>query len=112
MNVYVLAIMVTVAIGGVVWVFVYPIISGERNAERRMASVAKSDPMAARRPSRATQKTRREQVEGTLKDIEERRKKATRAPLNVRLTRAGLNWSKQRFLLIAGALGVAAFLGV
>ena len=112
MNVYVLAIMVTVAIGGVVWVFVYPILSGERNAERRMASVAKSEPMAARRPARATQKSRREQVEGTLKDIEERRKKARRAPLAVRLTRAGLNWSKQRFLMIAGALGLVGFVGV
>jgi len=55
------------------------------------------------------QKSRREQVEGTLKDIEERRKKVTRAPLGVRITQAGLNWSKQRFVIIAGALGFVAF---
>jgi tight adherence protein B len=112
MHSYTLFIVVAVAIGGVAWVFLYPILSGERHAERRMASVAKSEPMAARRQARATQKTRREQVEGTLKEIEERRKKAKRAPLAVRLSQAGLNWSKQRFLIISGALGAFAFFAV
>ena len=36
----------TVAMGGVVWVFVYPILSGERQTEKRMASVAKAEPVA------------------------------------------------------------------
>ncbi|MDE1973560.1 MAG: pilus assembly protein, partial [Hyphomicrobiales bacterium] len=63
MNTYLLFLLVTAAIGGVAWVFIYPILSGERNAERRMASVAKAEPMASRRPSRATQKSRREQIE-------------------------------------------------
>jgi len=112
MNAYVLFLLVALAIGGVAWVFIYPILSGERKAERRMASVAKSEPIAARRQSRAVQKSRREQVEGTLKEIEERRKKAKRAPLAVRISRAGLNWSKQRFMMIAGALGVFAFFAV
>ena len=31
-------------------------------------------------------------------------------PLAIRITQAGLTWSKRRFLLTAGALGVAAFL--
>jgi tight adherence protein B len=112
MNMYVLFILVTVAIGGVAWVFVYPILSGERNTERRMASVSRSEPMASRRPARAAQKSRREQVEGTLKGMEERARKANRPPLAVRLTQAGLTWSKRQFLLVAGALGVVAFLGV
>ena len=73
-----------------------------------MASVARSEPMA--RPTRAAQKTRREQVEGALKELEERQKKAKRAPLSVRITQAGLNWSKQRFIVISAALGVVGFL--
>ena len=36
----------TVAVGGVAWVFVYPILSGERKAEKRMASVASTEPAA------------------------------------------------------------------
>jgi len=108
MNVYLLFSLVTLAIGGVAWVFVYPILSGERNTQRRMASVARSEPMAPR-PTRGAQKSRREQVEGTLKEIEQRQKTARRLPLAVRISQAGLTWSKRRFLLTAAALGFAAF---
>ena len=106
MNAYVLFMLVALAIGGVVWVFVYPILSGERKTEQRMASVARSEPIATRRPA---QKSRRELVEGTLKDIEERQKKAKRVPLNVRIAQAGLTWSKRRFMMTAGVLGLCAF---
>src|SRR5579862_1452078 len=106
---YALFFLVAFAIGGVAWVFVYPILSGERKAERRMASVARSEPMA--RPTRAAaQKPRREQIEGTLKELEERQKKKKRPPLNVRLTQAGLEWSKRRYMITAAALGLFGFL--
>jgi tight adherence protein B len=108
MQAYALFFLVAVAIGGAAWVVVYPILSGERKAERRMASVARAEPMA--RPTRIAHKPRREQVEGALKDLEERQKKAKRVPLSVRLSQAGLNWSKRRFIVISVALGVIAFL--
>jgi tight adherence protein B len=111
MSSYGLFFLVALAIGGVAWVFLYPILSGERKAERRMASVSRSEPIAAR-PNRAVaSKSRREQVEGTLKEIEQKRQKAKRVPLNLRLAQAGLNWSKRRFMITAGGLGVGAFLG-
>jgi len=105
MNVYVVFSLVTVAIGGVAWVFVYPFLSGERNTERRMASVARTEPIAPR----PAQRSRREQVEGTLKEIEDRQKKAKRLPLAARISQAGLTWSKRRFLLTAGSVGFGAF---
>jgi tight adherence protein B len=108
MSAYGLFFLVAVAIGGVAWVFVYPFLSGEKKTERRMASVSRAEPIAAR-PTRSTGKTRREQVEGTLKDIEQRRKKAKRPPLSVRLKQAGLDWSKNRFMMTAAALGLGAF---
>ena len=108
MNVYVLFIMVAVAIGGVAWVFIYPFLSGERTAERRVASLARAEPIA-QRPARSTQKTRREQVEGSLRQIEARKKTAARVPLSIRLARAGLRWSPRQFLLGAGALGLFVF---
>ena len=63
--------LVALAAGGVIWVFVYPILSGERQAERRQESVARSEPAArvAARPQRGP-KVRREQVEETLKELE------------------------------------------
>ena len=108
MQAYGLFFLVAIAIGGVAWVFIYPILSGERKAERRMASVARAEPMAAR-PARAIQKSRREQVELTLKEIEQRRRKDAHVPLAVRISQAGLNWSKRQFMLLAATLGVAAF---
>src|ERR1700688_2680492 len=101
MQAYGLFFLVAIAIGGVAWVFIYPLLSGERHAERRMASVARSEPVAAR-PTRVTQKTRRDQVEGSLKELEERQKKAKRMPLSIKLPQAGLTWSKRRLLAPPG----------
>jgi len=109
MESYGLFFLVATAIGGVAWVFVYPFLSGERQAEKRMANVARSEPAVAR-PTRVAQKSRRDQVEGTLKELEERQKKAKRVPLSIKLTQAGLDWSKRRFMVTAGTLGVVAFL--
>ncbi len=111
MNVYLVFLLVTLAIGGVAWVFVYPLLSGERHTERRMASVARAEPTALR-PTRAAQRSRREQVQGTLKEIEDRQKKAKRLPLAARISQAGLSWSKRRFFLTAGAFGFVGFFAV
>src|ERR1700689_2492061 len=111
MSSYGLFFLVAIAIGGVAWVFVYPFLSGEKRVERRMANVARSEPMVAR-PTRTQGKVRREQIEGTLKEIEQRRKKAKRPPLSARLKQAGLDWSKRRFIVTAAVLGVAAFVAM
>ena len=55
----------SVAVGGVVWVFVYPLLSGERKAEQRMANVARTE--SAARVTRGQQKSRRDVIETTLK---------------------------------------------
>src|SRR5580693_4434786 len=110
MSTYALIILVTIAVGGVAWVFIYPILSGEKQAERRVASVARAGPVS--RPQRSTGggKSRREQVEGTLKDIEQRQRKAKRPPLAVRLKQAGLDWSKRRFVVKVSIPSVGVFL--
>ncbi|HZS64188.1 MAG TPA: type II secretion system F family protein [Xanthobacteraceae bacterium] len=101
--------LVSVAIGGVIWVFVYPIISGERRVEQRRESVARTAPVR-RLEQRAGGKPRRDQIEETLKEVEARHKASKRVPLATRISQAGLTWSKQRFFLTAGALGIAGFL--
>ncbi|MEI7804166.1 MAG: type II secretion system F family protein [Hyphomicrobiales bacterium] len=102
--------LVSVSIGGIAWVFIYPTLSGEKKAEQRRASVAKADPAAARAGARTGQKSRRDIVEGTLKELEQRHKKNKSVPLSSRITQAGLTWSKQRFMITAGCLGFAAFM--
>src|SRR3954471_8834237 len=88
------------AVGGVFWVFVYPLLSGERRTEQRMASVARTEPVAIR-TARTSQKSRRDTVESTLKDIEERHKKKKKMPVSVRIQQAGLSWSKRQFIIIS-----------
>ena len=100
--------MVTVAIGGVAWVFLYPLLSGERNAERRRQSVARSEPTTTR-VSRGAQKSRREQVEDSLKELEIKNNKS-KPPLQTRIHQAGLNLTKQKFMMLAGGFGLFVFL--
>ena len=102
-------VLAATAIGGLAWVFVYPVMSGERKAEKRQASIARAEPI--QRAVR-NQKSRREQVEESLKELEVRQRKSTRPPLATRITQAGLTWSKRKFFLIAAGLGIVAFLAV
>jgi tight adherence protein B len=112
MNAFALAFLVAITIGGVAWVFIYPLLSGERKAEKRKDAVAQNAPVMRASSARTTQKSRREQVEGTLKELEIRQAKARSIPLSLRIAQAGLTWSKQRFFITSGILGVAAFGGV
>jgi tight adherence protein B len=100
--------LVAVAMGGVAWVFVYPSLSGETKVEQRKESVARSGPMPLRTP-RSSVKSRREQVETTLKEIEERNTKAKSVPLNLKIAQAGLSWSKQRFFITAIGFALTIF---
>jgi tight adherence protein B len=99
--------LVAVAIGGVAYVFLYPSLSGERKAEQRMQSVTKTEQLT--RVSRGPQKSRRDLVESSLKDFEERHKKNKRIPISVRITRAGLSWSKRQFIIVSAFIGLGMF---
>jgi tight adherence protein B len=103
-------LLTTFCAGAVAWVLLYPYLSGEKEVEKRMLSVAKPGPASAKVNARAV-KTRREQVEATLKDLEERRKKSSSPPMSVRLTQAGLTWSKQQFYIISAVFGAVVFAG-
>jgi tight adherence protein B len=102
-----LSFLAATAVGGVAWVFVYPLLSGQKKAENRRASVARSEPAA--RQADKSQRSRREQVEGSLKELEARRQKERKVSLSKRLTQAGLDWSPQKFMIISGVLGAACF---
>jgi tight adherence protein B len=102
-----LAFLAATAIGGLAWVFLYPLLSGEKKAEHRRAAIAKSEP--AVRTVDKSQRTRREQVEGSLREVEARRRKEKKIPLSSRLTQAGIAWSPQKFMIVSGILAAASF---
>jgi tight adherence protein B len=103
-----LAFLAATTVGGLAWVFVYPLLSGEKKAESRRASIARNEPAAARQVEK-TQRSRREQVEGSLKELEARRQKDKRVSIGTRLMQAGLDWTPQKFWIISGVLGAVAF---
>jgi tight adherence protein B len=102
-----LAFLAATAIGGLAWVFLYPLLSGERKAEARRASVSRAEPVA--RQTDKAQRSRREQVEGSLKEVDARRQKEKKVSLGIRLTQAGLDWSPRKFMIISGVLGLGCF---
>jgi tight adherence protein B len=102
-----LAFLAATAIGGIAWVFIYPLLSGERKAESRRASLAKPEPTV--RQADKTLRSRREQVESSLKDLETRRLKESRIPLSSRLSQAGLDWSTRKFMIASGVLAAVCF---
>ncbi len=95
------------AVGGLAWVFIYPLLSGEREGAKRRASLSKTEPVA--RTSDRNQRTRRDQVEASLKEIEERSKQAQKIAISTRISQAGLDWSKQKFMVISAILGLVFF---
>jgi tight adherence protein B len=101
-------LLATFCAGGVAWVVVYPYLSGEKQAERRMASIARSSVPTSKGISRAL-KSRREQVETSLMQLEERAKKSKSPPLSIRLAQSGLSWTKRQFVIISASLGVIVF---
>jgi tight adherence protein B len=108
MQILALAFLAAAAIGGVAWVFLYPLLSGQKKAESRRASVAKAEPVAVQQNQR-DQRSRREQIEGSMKEVEARRLKDKKITLTARLTQAGLDWAPRRFMIVSGIMAAVAF---
>jgi len=106
-QIFAVFLLASVAIGGLAYVFLYPVLSGERKAAQRLQNVASTEPTS--RAARGPQKSRRDAVESTLRDFEERQKKSKTVPLSVRIQRAGLSWSKRQFALISAIIGLGMF---
>jgi tight adherence protein B len=98
-------LLATFCAGAVAWVLIYPYLSGEKEAEKRMMSVTRSGAPALKAASRAV-RTRREQVESSLKEIEDRNKRSKSPPLHIRITQAGVSWTKQQFMIGSAILGL------
>ncbi|WP_315837313.1 type II secretion system F family protein [Bradyrhizobium prioriisuperbiae] len=102
------AFLAALFVGGLAWVFIYPLLSGERQSAKRRASLSKAEPVT--RMGDRNQRTRRDQVEASIKEIEERNRKAQKVAIATRITQAGLTWSKEKFMVISAVLGALAFL--
>jgi tight adherence protein B len=72
----------------------------------------RSEPVAARAvANRGGPKVRRD-IEETLKELEVREKKQKNLPLAMRISQAGLTWTKRQYILISVGVGLAVFVGI
>jgi tight adherence protein B len=97
----------SVAAGGVAYVFIYPVLSGEARAEKRQKALIGSVPDRKGARGAAGGVSRREQVAQSLKELETRQKSRNRVTLEVKIAQAGLSWTKGRFYAVSGAAGLA-----
>jgi tight adherence protein B len=91
------------AAGGVAYVFIYPLLTGEARAEKRQKAL--TAPSADRRERLATV-NRRDQVAQSLKELEARQKARNSLTLETRISQAGLTWTRQTYLLFSVLAGI------
>lgn len=104
-----IALLATVAVGGLAYALLYPLISGEARAEKRMKEIT-VDEIKSRRARNVPDAgaSRRQQIEETLKKAEELQRSRKNPPLSARLQQAGVRWSKRQFLIGSAMLGIVA----
>jgi tight adherence protein B len=105
------AFLITVAVGGVVYVFIYPLISGEKRVEQRLKEISVDEIQAKRGRGKTADvsTSRRQQVEDSLKQLEARQKNVKNPPIEIRIQQAGLSFSKKQFYLFSGVAGLVSF---
>ena len=106
-----------VAVASIVLTLVWPYLSGEKQAEKRVKGVTETRAARTARRAAVEQGTQRKQaVADTLKIIEEQQKQSKKVSLRIRIRRAGLDVTERSFwitsLIIGVVLSGGIFIGV
>lgn len=106
--VYGLMALIALAVGVVIYIVVFPYLSGEKAAGKRVkgVSLGRNNRIAAKVAADVAH-TRRQMVQDTLKDLEDRQKASKRANLRLQLQRAGLDVQPKVFWIASAITGVA-----
>ncbi|MBI1383401.1 MAG: hypothetical protein GC150_00620 [Rhizobiales bacterium] len=101
------------SVGMIVYVLILPYLSGEKQAEKRVRSVAarRTKARGARASREEEHSARRKNVQQTLQELERKQKQKNSVPLRTRIVRAGLSISVQQFYMFSLGLGAAAGIG-
>ena len=94
------------AFGGLAYVFLDPLMSGERRTKKRMKSVSAGRGGKARNRLDEIAQQRRKSVQDSLKELEEQTRKQSQATLKTRLERAGIDSSVRTFYVASAIFGV------
>ncbi|GJE36864.1 type II secretion system F family protein [Methylobacterium persicinum] len=94
--------LVGVAVALMTYAGIIALLPGERRANRRLKLIAVTPTTASGRGGGVN---RRDQVAKTLSEIEAKAKGATKVTLELKIARAGLDWSKRTYWTFAGGSG-------
>ncbi len=105
------AFMAAISVGGIAYVLIYPLLSGEAQANKRMARVAGGQGGRAKRAAANLEAQgrdqRRKQMQKTLIEMEQNhKKKKKRVTLAMSLTQAGLDISVKVFWALSIVCGL------
>jgi tight adherence protein B len=105
-SVLALAVLVALSVGGLLYAFVYPYLSGEAKAEKRKEIVSasrKTQLAEVRFKEMAT--ARRKSVADSLKELETQQIEKGKTTLKDRIVQAGLSIEPERFYMLSAACG-------
>jgi tight adherence protein B len=95
------------------YLVIYPMISGEAQAEKRLQGITENKAKRGTRNVREEEASnRRKQVADTLRELEDRQKARERLTLRLRLERAGLDIAPRTFWIASVVFGLAVGLFV
>ena len=100
-------VLIALAVGGIVYVFMMPYFGDERKVSKRFANVAQGQNRVRTRVGAPQPlQMRRKQVEDTLRDIEAKQKAKKRISLRTKLMRAGLNIKPHIYYIFSAVAGL------
>lgn len=97
-------LLATLAAGGVAYVLIYPFISGEARAEKRRDQLSAGSRAASQS---GPQRSKRDVVAQSLKEMEAKQKARNRLTLEVRLQQGGLMWNRRKYYIFCAIMGLA-----
>jgi tight adherence protein B len=109
MMIVVVALFAAFAFAGVVFTLLYPYISGDKQTEKRVATVTESRTKKSNGGNRSVAEIaaqRKKQVAESLKDMEARAKSREKVTLRTQLERAGLDAEPRSFWIASAICGV------
>jgi tight adherence protein B len=95
------------AVAGLLYVFVYPLLSGEAKAEKRKATFMAPGTSRKIIEKQVDANARRKQIVDSLKELETRNKRK-KVSLENRLIQAGLSWSRRTFIIYSVIIGLVS----
>lgn len=108
------ALLAAAAFAGVVFALLYPYISGDKQKEKRVASVTetRTKKSTSSRTAADIAAQRKKQVTESLKDMESRAKSRQKVSLRTRLEQAGLDAEPRSYWIASFICGAVCALGV